>query len=242
MTGLRAAIAVALATMATAGVAVQAQTRGGGPPPTAKATAPFDMTGYWVAFVSEDWRYRMMTPPKGDYTRVPLNPEGRRVADSWDAAADEAGGRQCRAFGAGAIMRLPGRLHVTWQDDNTLRVDTDAGTQTRLFRFGASAAAAAKSWQGESGARWDAATKSLTVVTSNVLSGYLRPNGVPYSENATITEYIDVVPATSGQPLLVVTTVVVDPVYLQRPFVLSSQFKKERDGAKWNPTPCSARW
>src|SRR6516164_1815309 len=61
---------------------------------TAKAGAPVDLTGYWVSLVTEDWRYRMVTPPKGDYPSIPLNAEGRRVADAWDPAKDEAAGLQ----------------------------------------------------------------------------------------------------------------------------------------------------
>src|SRR2546430_1421165 len=111
--------------------------RGDAPPPqTARAAAPIDLTGYWVSMVTADWRFRMMTPPKGDYTSMPLNPEGRKVADAWDPAKDEAAGEQCRSYGAPALMRVPGRLHITWQDDRTLKLETDAGTQTRLFHFG----------------------------------------------------------------------------------------------------------
>ena len=104
-------------------------------PATAKASAPVDMTGYWVAFVTEDWRFRMITPRKGDYQPVPMTPEARKVADAWDPAADEASGNQCKAYGAAAIMRLAARFHITWQDDNTLQVESDAGMQTRLFHF-----------------------------------------------------------------------------------------------------------
>jgi hypothetical protein len=210
-------------------------------PSTARAAAPIDLTGYWVSFVTEDWRYRMITPPKGDYARLPLTPEARKVADAWNPAADEAGEGQCKAYGAAGIMRVPGRLHVTWQDDNTLRVDTDAGTQTRLFRFTRSAPGA-RSWQGHSVARWEIADRTLTVVTTNMLAGYLRRNGVPYSENATVTEHFDLAPHPSGGQLLIVTTIVEDPRYLQRSFVVSSNFKKEPDGSRWNPTPCTARW
>ena len=83
---------------------------------------------------------------------------------------------------------------------------------------------------------------SLTVVTTNMRAGYLRKNGVPYSENATVTEYFDVAPQPDGGQLLVVTTVVDDPRYLPQPFIVSSHFKKEADASKWDPTPCSATW
>ena len=104
-------------------------------PRTPKSGAPIDLTGYWVSIVTEDWRYRMVTPPKGDYASVPITPEAKKVADAWDPAKDEAAGEQCRSYGAPAIMRVPGRLHITWDDDNTLHMDTDAGKQTRLFHF-----------------------------------------------------------------------------------------------------------
>jgi len=189
-----------------------------------------------------------MFPNKGDYAGVPLNPEGRRVADAWDPAKDQTAGEQCKGYGAPAIMRIPGRVHIVWQDDNTLRLDTDAGTQTRAFRFSSAAAPAGPAtWQGSSTARWERAGRgagagSLTVVTTNVRAGYLRRNGVPYSENATVTEYFDVAPHPADGQVLIVTTVVEDPRYLQRPYIVSSHFKKEGDGSKWEPSPCTAAW
>jgi hypothetical protein len=208
---------------------------------SAKAQAPMDLTGYWVSFVTEDWRYRMITPPKGDYAGVPMSPEARKIADSWDPAADEAAGNQCKAFGAAAIMRMPTRLHITWQDDNTLRIDTDAGTQTRLLRFATTSALQDKpSRQGSSLAQWERSS-SLKVATNNMQAGYLRKNGVPYSENAVLTEYFDVSPLPGGGTVLLLTSVVEDSRYLQTPFIVSSQFKKETDGSKWDPTPCSAK-
>src|SRR5712692_3026861 len=104
-------------------------------PPSAKASAPIDLTGYWVSVVTEDWRWRMITPEKGSYPSIPLNAEGRRVADAWDPAKDEAEGNECKAYGAGNIMRMPTRVHITWENDNALRVETDTGMQTRLFQF-----------------------------------------------------------------------------------------------------------
>ena len=238
-----------------------AQNRGAPPPaappaPTAKASAPIDLTGYWVAFVNEDWRYRMITPAKGDYRGVPITREALGLVNAWDPAADEAAGNQCKSYGAAAIMRVPGRLHVTWQDDNTLKLDTDAGMQTRLFKFGPPAPGpiGKPTWQGNSAARWErpagaaggnpaaARAGSLTVVTTNMRAGYLRKNGVPYSENATVTEYFDAAPQPDGGQILVVTTVVDDPRYLLQPFIVSSHFKKEADASKWDPTPCSTTW
>lgn len=275
---MRAAVFTVLAL--AAGVA--AAQRGGPPPPAnPRAGAPIDITGYWVAVVSEDWRHRMATPRKGDYESVPLNAEGRRTADAWDLAADDAAGLQCKAFGVGGGMRQPTRLHITWQDDNTLKVELDAGTQTRLLHFGAAAAPTGDlTWQGHSVANWQrppgggqnavraqignssgpiapggggrgqrggpAPTGALTeggalqVSTTHFRAGYLRKNGVPYSENARITEYFHLLPRVEGvtDDWLHVVTIVEDPRYLNDAFYVSTHFKREPNGSKWNPTPC----
>jgi hypothetical protein len=152
-------------------------------------------------------------------------------------------------------MRVPGRLHITWQDDVTLRVDADAGTQTRLLRFAREQASGREplTWQGQSAAVWERpaaprgggpppAGGALRVVTTRLRPGYLRRNGVPYSENAVVTEYLDVGTVPNVGEVLLVTTVVEDPRYLQQPFIVSSQFKKEPDGSRWDPTPCTTRW
>jgi hypothetical protein len=210
---------------------------------TAKASAPVDLTGYWVAFVTEDWRFRMITPRKGDYQPVPITPEARKVADAWDPAADEAAGNQCKAYGAAALMRLAARFHITWQDDNTLRVESDYGMQTRLIHFNSPPSSLGeRTWQGYSIAQWEKPS-SLKVATSNLRSGYLRKNGVPYSENAAVTEYFDVapLPGGGGGQVLLVTTIVDDPQNLRQPFTTSSQLKKEADGSKWDPQPCTAK-
>ena len=224
----------------------------GAPPPPApvgRAGAPFDLTGYWVALVTDDWRYRMLTPPKGNADYLPVTPDARRVMGEWDPAKDEAAGEACRAYGAGGVMRLPGRLHITWENDTTLKMDLDAGTQTRRFQFGASAPAGEPSWQGSSVARWQlpggrgrgpATTGQLVVTTNRLRPGYLRKNGVPYSANAVITEYF-VKLEDEGQQYLVVTIMVDDPQYLQLPYIKTYQYKKQPDATGWNPTPCIAR-
>src|SRR5881628_2352037 len=133
---------VALLIMLVMSAPLFAQRGGGGQgrqgaPTSARAAAPVDLTGYWITVVTEDWRYRMVTPARGDHPSVPLNAAGNALANTWDSAKDEAAGEQCRAYGAAGVMRLPGRIHITWQDDTTLKVETEAGTQTRLLRFGA---------------------------------------------------------------------------------------------------------
>lgn len=233
-----------------------------GPPPTPQASARIDITGYWVSLVTEDWRYRQFTPPKGDYESVPLNPAGKKLADAWDATKDEAAGEQCRAYGAAGLMRMPTHLHITWQDDQTLKVETDAGTQTRLFHFG-QAQGAGGDWQGVSVASWDYPQAevrtgfggidfgfspppppggSLKVVTSKMKPGYLRKNGVPYGAGTVMTEYFDRFDIPNGgETLLLVQTEVNDPEYLNEPFWTSTHFKKQNDASGWNPTPCVSR-
>lgn len=220
-----------------------------------KAGAAIDLTGYWVSVVTEDWQFRMVTPPKGEYSSVPLSPEGRRVADSWDPEKDAASGRQCAAYGAAGIMRVPGRLHITWEDDTTLRIETDAGTQTRLFHFGDSSQpdSGEPGWQGYSRSTWEYATGqsaatplaerqgTLKVVTTRMRPGYLRRNGVPYSANAVMNESFQRFAGPNGDEWLLVTAKVEDPQYLNSPYITTTHFKKLDNASSWHPRPCSAK-
>ena len=217
-----------------------------GPGPTARQMAPYDLTGIWVSIVTEDWRWRMVTPPKGEYSSVPLTPAARAFADNWDLEADIRNGVECRPFGAGAIMRVPTRVRITWEDEETMRVDTDAGSQTRLFHFSDFQLATEPTWQGNSVAEWvmvgggrrqPPTGGSLKVVTTGMERGYVRWNGVPYSEDAVVREYFDLHVAFD-QEWFTVTTVLEDPMYFNGPFIVSSSFRKETDDSGWNPTAC----
>jgi hypothetical protein len=208
-----------------------------GPPKTPKESAPVDLTGYWVSVVTEDWRFRMITAPKGDYPNVPLNAEGKKIADAWDPAKDQAAKDHCKGYGAPNIMRQPGRFHISWINDTTLKIDFDAGTQTRLLRFNIASPSGPPTRQGYSAAQWEGRA-SLKVVTTRLLPGYLQTNGVPHSGNAEMTEHFDVVKEANGDQWLIVDAIVVDPTYLLRSFVRSTHFKKQADGSGWDPNPC----
>lgn len=235
------------------------QGRGGAAPPTPQAAAPVDLTGYWVAAITEDWRFRMVTPPKGDAASIPANPDAIRVSNEWDPAKDIAAGEQCKAFGAAGIMRMPVRLNITWHDPTTLEMEIDNGTQTRLFRFDRSAQPPSQpEWQGFSVANWEtmpegqgqaaggggrgggapALSGSLKVLTTRMRPGYLRRNGVPYSGNTVMTEFFDRTRGPNGDSWLIVTSVIEDPMYLNQPYMLTTQFKREADGSKFSPRPC----
>ncbi len=285
--------------------------------PSAQAAATNDLTGYWVRLVTEDWRWLMAVPPKGNADSIPISPAGRAILDAWDPAKDEAEGNQCKGYGAGAISRIPTHAHVTWQDGNTLKWETDQGMQTRLFKFGPAAQEAAqeaeanpgsKSWQGLSIATWEptaggrgggpggpgggpaggfpggpaggagpagalppglpappaanaianagpppngappvagrgaAQNGWLKVVTTNLKSGYLRKNGLPYSEKATVTEYFQPTPETYGIRYMIVTTIIEDPEYLTGSLITSSNYKKLAETNNgWDPQPCSVK-
>jgi hypothetical protein len=267
----RAVSGVVLSAVAV-GALARAQAQGGaGQPPAparpARAAAPIDLTGYWVSVVTQDWRWRMVTPAKGDYQYIPMNLASKRVADAWDPAKDEAAGEQCKSYGAANIMSVPGRLHITWDGDTTLKVETDAGMQTRLLHFGDwKAPQGPATWQGDSVAQWQIPRGnvpmmlrpvprtagappppgptggSMKVVTTHLRPGYLRKNGVPYSGNTVLTEYWDLFKRPNGDEWLAVTTQIEDPVYLAQPRLIALHFKKEPGGAKWDPTPCSSRW
>ena len=255
--------ALVLLTLAAASLA---QNRGGpAPAPVPRAAAPIDLTGYWVSQIVDEWRFRV-DPQKGDIPYLPLNAEARRVANAWDPAKDQTEGHACRAYGAVGVMQRPGRLHIEWENDTTLRIDFDAGTQTRLLHFGPPPAQrGAPSGQGDSVAQWQFSGRAmldlggigfvagggpdarsgrsglLKVVTTNMLPGYLRKNGVPYSEKAVLTEYFNRLAGAENDAYLLVTAVLEDPAFLTQPFVRSYTFRKQADASGWDPTPCWAR-
>jgi hypothetical protein len=224
---------------------------------TPQTLAPVDMTGIWVSVITEDWRFRMLTAPVGDTSSMPINAEGQRVADIWDPQVDIAIGEECRAYGAAGIMRMPTRLRISWDNPNTLQIETDAGQQLRYLNFNDETSEMMEpSRQGYSSARWEGFREgqsqaaggrggggnqlsgALEVITSQMIPGYLRKNGIPYSAETILEEHFDVIEAPNGDRWLVVLSKVIDPVYLNQPMWTSSHFKLESNSSNWNPTPC----
>jgi hypothetical protein len=241
-------IAIGVVVFAAGGISVEAQRGQGpaGPPPTPKAAEAIDLTGTWVSVISEDWALRMVTPAKGNYLRVPLTPAARKIADTWDPAKDEAASEQCKGYGAAGVMRLPGRIRLSWLDDRTLNMELEAGNQTRVLRFGATPPPAESSWQGHSVAEWQYTINpprsgELKVTTTRLRPGYLRKNGVPYSASTTMTEYFHRMAAPNGDTWLTLVSEIRDPENLREPFVQSTHFKKVPDGTAFKPEPCSAQ-
>jgi hypothetical protein len=244
---------------------------------TARATAPIDLTGYWSAVLTEDWHTRMLTADRGDFGsgppgavaqvvtgrigvganpakdgNIPYNMKGAQAAMAWDAARDEAAGRQCLAYGAPGIMRQPTHLHVSWADDNTLTIEADFGSQTRRLQFVPPPAAPVPSPQGHSVASWISMGGgggqagfqkggALRVVTTHLTPGYYWRNGMPYTGNAVLKENFFLLDVPDGSRWLTVTQQVDDPEYLTEPYVVNYHFKKLPDGSAWRPTPCVVR-
>ncbi|HEX4999295.1 MAG TPA: hypothetical protein VFY29_13795, partial [Terriglobia bacterium] len=183
----------------------------------------------------------------------------RQMAGAWDPARDAAAGEACKAFAAPSVMRIPGRLHVSWQDDQTLKIETDAGKQTRLFYFGNPPENAPEDYQGSSKAEWDLGNAgagglffggggaasgpsgSLKVVTTRMKPGYVTRNGVPFSNNATLTEYYDLVTEKSGTQYLILTSVLDDPTYMSQPMWTATNFKKQGDATGFSPVGCDGK-
>ena len=229
---------------------------------TAREMAPVDLTGTWVSVITEDWRYRMVTPPAGELHGLPLTPLAEDVMNAWDPDADEAADLACKGYAAPNLMRLPGRARISWENESTLEIEYDHGEQTRLLHFdGTPPVDIERSWQGYSAAQWVRETTiargigffgvggglgdllgPLEITTTNLREGYLRKNGVPFSEDAVLKEYIvwrrDTV---TGAEWFSLVSTVEDPTYLRGLYIRSSEFRKEADDSLWSPRPCSVR-
>ena len=228
--------------------------------------SPVELTGNWVSVVTEDWHTRMVAPVRDDYDGLPLTQRAREVAASADLEKIQNDGLACMAYGAARILREPGRLKISWADDDRLMIETDAGQQTRLLHFDNIPIAGEPGLQGLSVAQWEypvgfdavraklnylensnagraqeiavPGSGKLYVETGNLTEGMLRKNGVPTSTATVVKEYFNVIEGPGNTEWLIVTTIVSDPVNLLVDHITSTNFKRETDDAGWNPKPC----
>src|SRR5437867_8221000 len=235
---------------------------GGAGAGSAKAAAPVDITGYWVSIVTEDWIERMCPdcPRSGTGGRGGGGGGFGGGQGAPAPAPTAANADPCRAYGAGGSLRVPGRLDITWADDNTLQIDMDAGTQTRLVHFNPiQPPSTEKTLQGYSAGTWEvggggggrgggggggrggggaaggtARWGSLKVVTTNMKGGYLLSSRSSYGDNAVLTEHFTR-HTDFGTDYFTVTAQVDDGNQTR---VTSSTFKKEPNGSKFAPSAC----
>ncbi len=231
-----------------------------GGPPASTTGVPINLErleGQWVSIVTEDWLWRMRVPDRGDFTSLPLNERGREVGMTWDESMIGS----CLAYGAAGVMRQPTRIRLAWEGENRLALETDNGAQTRHFYFNQRRPTdLGRSLQGFSIAEWQydpllggggfgagggggqqnqgPRHGQMKVVTTDLSAAWLRSNGAPVSENATVTEYFAIFEGPEGADWLLVTSIVHDPEYLNTEYVTSSHFRRETDLSGWNPQPC----
>ena len=212
--------------------------------------AALDLTGYWVSVITEDWKYRMVTPKNGVFDSLPLNGEGRKIGTSWDPAKDEAAGEALQGLHGGQrdAAARPHAHHLArrqYAADRHRCRNADAAAAIRIrAAAGSQAGRATRSRSGSTRPAAAAAAPrlgNLKVVTTNLRAGYVRKNGAPHSDKAVVTEYFDLNSLPNGDTWLTITTKVEDPVYFTRPYITTTDFKKLPSAAGWNPTPCSAK-
>ncbi len=190
------------------------------------AGAQVDIAGEWASEFSEDQPERIPGPDVGDYFGLPLNDAGRLKADTWQASIQTLPERQCIPHPSPYSLRGPTNLRISADVDpvtqETVRytIYGTFGRATRLVWMDGRphpSPLAPHSWAGFSTGTWEG--HRLRIVTTHIKLGYLRRNGVPYSDLATMTEYL-----WRHGDRLVIVTLVEDPVYLTEPFVRTTDF------------------
>jgi hypothetical protein len=195
------------------------------------AAAQSELTGKWRGLFHEDYDHRIPGPELGDYTGIPLNEAGRLKARTWDASILSQPEQQARPHPAQYSMRGPASLRISEVvDPQTYRVVayTIAGlfgnADRTIWMDGRPhpSPRAAHTWNGFSTGEWIGRT--LKVTTTHLKAAFLQRNGVPSSVQTRMTELI----SRHGNYLLN-TTIVEDPVYLDEPFVRTTNFLWDPD-------------
>ena len=202
------------------------------PPLAAEA----DLSGFWGPRVHEDHKYRWEGPEHGEYDGLPLTAEAYAIADAWDPMEYYRPENQCSPMGITMILRIPGNVHISYEDENTLRIDSEIfGMTRRVYLDARPREDGPLTWGGHSLGEWEADT--LKVVTTHMLPGTghggLRRNGVPTSADMVMTEYF-----LRHDDYLSTIQIVDDPQYLLEPLIRSVTFRQLPDVAELGPWDC----
>jgi hypothetical protein len=124
-----------------------------------------DLAGYWLSGATQGWRHLTVVPVKVEYQGIPMNPVTGDLAGFWNATADGAAAQSCKAYGSGLILWTSGFSQSRWVYSNALRVESDAGRQTRPLRLQPTAneVTARLSRQGPMSATWGGAYAAFRV-------------------------------------------------------------------------------
>lgn len=203
------------------------------------AFAQRDLAGTWAQRFHEDLPERGAGPEIGDYTGLPINDAARLRADSWDAGKWTVPERQCEPHPADYGPRGPANLRIVStvdpisQDVIAWNVTVMWSLQQRTIYMDGRphpSANAQHSWQGFSTGEWEG--DMLKVTTTHLKEGWVRRNGLPRSDKATLTEYF-----IRNDNYLTLVTAVDDPVYLTEPLVRTSDWVLD-PGVQLSPFSC----
>lgn len=188
--------------------------------------AQIDFSGEWAPRMYEDQPERVPGPELGDYLGIPINDAARMRAETWDASIQTLPEWQCRPHSADYIWRGPSNLRI-WKEVDPVSREITAfhaewlrSVDRAIFLDGRPhpPEGALHTWAGYSTAKWDG--DILTITTTHLKEGYLRRNGLPRSDQATLTEHW-----IRNGDFLTVVTIVHDPVYLTEPFIRTTDYE-----------------
>jgi hypothetical protein len=204
------------------------------------ALAQVDLTGEWVARYHEDFPERIPGPELGDYLGLPINDAARLRAESWDASILTLPEFQCRPHASDYATRhsnvriwkevdtatqqvIAYHLHKEWQaQERTIWMDGRPHPPEY----------APHTWQGFSTGKWEG--PMLTITTTHLKEYFIRRNGVPRSEKATVVEHW-----YRHGDYLTMATIITDPVYLTEPFIRTSDYYNDQTH-EIPPYPCES--
>ncbi len=179
--------------------------------------------GEWAPIRSED---NFDNPAVGEYMGLPLSEEGLMRAEVWDASIQSELEYQCRPHTAAYLSRGPSPMRIIPEEDPQTKeiiayhLRWRAGGDRVIYMNGRAHPSknAPHRWEGFSTGRWEG--DILVVTTTHIKEGYVRRNGAPHSDMATLTNYL----IRRGE-ILTWVIVTYDPVYLTEPLIRSTEYR-----------------